>query len=159
MLSKSLYQTTIAMSESEPSLSTWTTGDRTSVTFGARTSSMAPLVSSQRAHDLHGDTPDAVDASILSSLSLSRQNSGHSKLTVARSLQRAQTRSSLRCSPLELTYSFAVTCSPSSTRRLAVKPSGEPTFPTSPKSGRRDLLLRRTQCRAPRSLSSSLVRT
>ena len=50
-------------------------------------SSLAPLVSSQRAHDLHGDTPDAVDASILPSLSLSRQKSGRSELTVANSLR------------------------------------------------------------------------
>ena len=134
------------MSESEPSSSTWTTGDRTSVTFGARTSSMAPLVSSQRAHDLHDDTPDAVDASILSSLSLSHQKSGRSELTVMSSLRRAQMRSSLCCCPPKLAHSSSVTRSPFSTRKLAVKLSGKPTFPTSPKSGSRDLLLRRTQC-------------
>jgi len=145
-LSKSLYQTTIAVSESKSSSSTWPTGDRTTVTFGARTSSLAPLVSSQRVHDLHGDTPDAVDASILSSLSLSRHKSGRSELTVASSLRRAHTCSSLRRCPPKLVHSSAVTRSPSSTRKLAVKPSGEPTFPTSPKPGRRDLLLRQTQC-------------
>jgi len=31
----------------------------------ARTPAMAPLVSSQRAHDVHGDAPDAVEASTL----------------------------------------------------------------------------------------------
>jgi len=134
------------MTESKPSSSTWPTGDRTTVTFGARTSFLAPLVSSQRAHDLHGDAPDAVDVSTISSLSLSRQKSGRSELTVASSLRRAQTRSSLHfCSP-KLAHSSTVTRSPSSTRKLAVKPFGEPTFPTSPKSGRRDFLLRRNQC-------------
>jgi len=145
-LSKSLCQTTIAMSEWEQSSSTWPTGDRTTVTFGARTSSLAPLVSSRRTHYLHGDASGAVDASISSSLSLSRQKRGRSELTVVSSLRRAQTRSSLRCCPPKLVHSSAVTRSPSSTRKLEVKPSGEPTFPTSPKSGRRDLLLRRTQC-------------
>ena len=52
---------------------------------GARTPAMAPLVSSQRAHDLHGDAPDAVDASTLSFHSLSRQNRARSELTVASS--------------------------------------------------------------------------
>jgi len=134
------------MSESKPSSSTWPTGDGTTTTFGARTSSLAPLDSSRRTHDLHGDAPGAVDASISSSLSLSRQKRGRSEVTVASSLWRAQARSSLHCCPPKLAHSSAVTRSPSSNRKLAVKPSGEPTFLTSPKSGRRDLLLRRTQC-------------
>jgi len=147
------------MSESKPSSSTWPTGDRTTATFGARTSSLALLVSSKHTHDLHGDALDGVDASILSSLSFSRQKSGRSELTVASSLRRVQTRSSLRCCSPKRAHSSAVTRSPSSNRKLTVKPSCEPTFPTSPKSGRRDLLLRRTQCWAPRSVSSPLVRS
>ena len=75
------------MSESEPSSSTWPTGDKASVTFGARTLFLALLVSSQHVPYLHGDAPNAVDASILSSLSHSRQKSGRSELTVASSLR------------------------------------------------------------------------
>jgi len=110
------------MSESKPSSSTWPTGDRTTATFGARMSSLALLVSSRCMHDLHGDAPDAVDASISSSLSLSRQKRGRSEVTVASSLLRAQTCSSLHCCPPKLAHSSAVTRSPSSTRKLAVKP-------------------------------------
>ena len=139
---KSLCQTTIAMSEWEPSSSTWPTGVSTPATFGARTSPLAPLVSSRHTHDLHGNAPGEVDASISFSLSLSRQKRGRSELTVASSLRRAQTRASLRCYPPKLAHSSAVTRSPSSDHKLAVKPFGDPTLPTSPKSGHRDLLLR-----------------
>jgi len=90
-------------------------------------------------------------------LALSRQKLVRSELTVTSSLRRARVRSSLRRTPPNSAYSFAVTRSPFSTRHLEVKPTGEPPFPSSPKSGRRDLL-RRTQCRALRSRSSSLVR-
>jgi len=78
---------------------------------------------------------------------------------VASSLRRARTRSSLRRSPRNSAHSSTVNCSPFSTHHLAVKPTGEPPFLSSPKSGHRDLLLRRTQCRALRSRSSSLVRS
>ena len=91
--------------------------------------------------------------------SLSRQKRGRSGVAVVSSLRRARARSALHCCPPKLAHSSAVTCSPTFTHKLAVKPSGEPTFPTSPKSGRRDLLLRRTQCWAPRSISSSLIRS
>jgi len=145
---KSLCHTISVCSESEPSSSTWPTGDRTPSTFVIRTPLLAPLVSSQRAHDLHGDALDAVDASTLSFHSLSRQNRGRSELAVASSLRRARVRSLLcHCSP-NFTQSFAVNRSPFSTHHLAAEPTGEPPFPSSPKSGRRDHLFRRTQCRA-----------
>ena len=102
--------------DSESSSSTWPTGDRTSATFGASTSLLALLVSSQCTHDLHRDAPDAVDASTLSFLSLSRQKSGRSELTVASSLWRAQSLSSLRCYSPKLADSSAVNLSPPSTR-------------------------------------------
>ena len=146
------------MSESKPSSSTWPTGDGTTATFGTRTSSLAPLVSSGRPHDLHGDTPGEVDASTSSFLALSRQKRGRSGVAVASLLWRARARSSLHRCPPKLAHSSGVTRSPTSTRKFAVKPSDEPTFLTSPKSGRRDLLLRWTQCWAPWSISSPLVR-
>jgi len=70
----------------------------------------------QMPHDLHGDTPGEVDASITFCLALSRQKRGRSELTVASSLRRARTRSSLRCCPPKFTHSSAVTDSPSSAR-------------------------------------------
>jgi len=87
-----------------------------------RTPAMAPLVSSQRPHDVHGDAPDAVDASTLTILALSRQKSARSELTVASSLRRARAHSSLRLSPPNFTQSSAVSRSSLSTLYLAVLP-------------------------------------
>jgi len=80
-----------------------------------RTPAMALLVSSQRAHGVHGDAPDAVDASTLAILALSRQKSARSELTVASSLRRAGARSSLRLSPPNFTQRSAVSRSSLST--------------------------------------------
>jgi len=77
---------------------------------------------------------------------LSRQKLCRSGVAVASSLRRARAHSSLHHHPPKLAQCSAVTCSPTSTLKLAVKPSDEPTFPTFPKSGRRDRFLRRAQC-------------
>jgi len=145
-LSKWLCQSCIAMSKWRPSPSTWSTDVRTSVTFGARTPSLAPLVSPGRAHDLHGDAPKRMDASISSVSPFSRRKLGRNGVAVVSSLRRARPRSSLHHHPPKLAHSSAVTCSPTSILKLAVKPSGELTFPIFPKSGRRDCFLRRAQC-------------
>jgi len=102
--------------------------------------------------------PEQVDASISSPLLFSRRKLGRSGVAVASSFRRARARSTLHRRPPKLAHSSAVTYSRTSTLKLVVKPSGEPTFPTFPKSGCRDRFLRRAQCRAPRSISSSLVR-
>jgi len=54
-LLKSLCQSVIVFSKSDASSPTWPTGDRATATFGARTPLLAPLVSFQHAHVLHGD--------------------------------------------------------------------------------------------------------
>ena len=128
------------------SSSTWPTGVSTSATFGARTPSLAPLVSLGRVHDLHGDAYERVDASISSLSPFSLRKLDRSGVAVASSLRRARACSTLHRRPPKLAHSSAVTCSPSSTLKLAVKPSGEPTFPIFPKSGRRDCFLQRAQC-------------
>ena len=81
----------------------------------ARTPAMALLVSFQHADDVHGDAPDAVDASTLAILALSRQKSACSELTVASSLRRARARSLLRHCPPNFTQSSAVSRSSLST--------------------------------------------
>jgi len=108
----------------------------------ARTPAMAPLVSSQRAHVVHGDAPDAVDASTLAIHALTRQERGRIELTVASSLRRARARFLLRHCPPNSTQSSAVSRSSFPTLYLAAKSTGEPPFPSSPKSGRRDHLFR-----------------
>jgi len=114
-LLKSLCQSVIVFSESDASSLTWPTGDRATATFGARTPHLAPLVSFQRAHVLHGDAPSRVDASISSLPRLSRQKRARSELTAASSLRRARVRSSLHRSPPNSTHSSVVSRSPLST--------------------------------------------
>jgi len=154
---KWLYQTSITDSEWTSSPSTWLTGVGTSATFGIRTPSLAPLISTGGVHDLHGDTLECLDASIPSLSPLSCWKLGRSGVAIASSLRRARAHSTMHRHPLKLAHSSTVSCSPTSTLKLAVKPSGEPTFPIFPKSGRRNCFLLRAQCWALRSLSSSLV--
>ena len=143
---KWLCQTSITDTEWTSSPSTWPTGISTSATFGVRTPSLAPLISTGGTHDLHGDTLERLDASIPSLSPLSRRKLGRNRVAVASSLRRARACSTLHHHPPKIAQSSTVSCSPTSTLKLAVKPFGESTFPIFPKSGRRNRFLRRAQC-------------
>ena len=110
---KSLCQSVIVFSESDASSPTWPTGDRTTATFGTRTLLLAPLVSSQRVHVLHGDVPSEVDASTSLCLVLSRQKRARSELTPASSytllaaLLSTKPRPQLRRAPLSTLHPLA----------------------------------------------------
>jgi len=69
------------------------------------------------------------------SLALLTLKLGRAEAPSSGSLRRARARSTLHRHPPKLSYSSTVLCSPTSTLKLAMKPSGEPPFSPFPKIG------------------------
>ena len=93
----------------------WPTGGSIYSPFGARTLLLAPLVSVEGVHDLHGVVLDLLDALILSLSPFSQRNATAAESPLSGSLLRARARTTLHRHPPKFTSSSAVPCSSIST--------------------------------------------